>query len=716
MNQKPLPIWIEGSSRSGKTTRLIAEFQAWTSKQKQTKTKQTIGPAVLVFAANGNNSRQLRDRLTATLDGSYPLVCKTPNGFIVDEVKLFWPILFENLGIKAQFPVRLRPETEQELATRLWRSHLTTEDIALFGNEYTCVRRILDLLQLAGASGIPLEDIPDILARDLPDGLFGEIKAKTWHKFGKLLIDWRQWCLARGLLGYGIIYELYWRYLLSNETYQYHLSRRYEAIFADDTDDYPAIAKDLCELLLSKNVFAVFTHNRQGKIRLGLNADPDYFASLAAQCRVESLKYPENSNSLQDLSDSVVQLVLDPSYMGNLADDRIESIQTISRSQMLRQTATVIIAAIQNKIVEPRDIAIVAPGLDEIGRYTLIEILSAAGIAVEPVSEQRPLISSPQVRALLTLLALIYPGLGRSLDRDAVAEMLTVLSYQPDRDGSNNLISEIDPVRAGAIADRCYVPDLDHPHLSDAIESFPRWDRLGHRASTAYKKILTWLETIKSQRAKQVFTNPTEVLDLAIKDFFGKQKHFGCARLSALRELIETAQHFWQIDRRIRQNEPSILSETATIAQFIQLLRRGTITANPRPLSNLEIQSDRNAVTFANIFQYRSLRTHHRWHFWLDAGSSLWDKAGSAALFAYPLFLKNRSPGQLTPEAEIKADQERFERILRDLLARAREKIFLCYSDLGVNGKEQTGPLFSLVNASSQLSLENKSDLIETAR
>ena len=126
-----------------------------------------------------------------------------------------------------------------------------------------------------------------------------------------------------------------------------------------------------------------------------------------------------------------------------------------------------------------------------------------------------------------------------------------------------------------------------------------------------------------------------------IKYFFGNGKHLSCDRLSALRELIETAQHFWQVDRRIRQNSPSSLSETATVAQFIQLLRRGTITANPRPLSSLGIDNDRPVgVTLANIFQYRSRRSCHRWHFWLDTGSSLWDKPGSAALFAYPLFLK----------------------------------------------------------------------------
>ena len=46
--------------------------------------------------------------------------------------------------------------------------------------------------------------------------------------------------------------------------------------------------------------------------------------------------------------------------------------------------------------------------------------------------------------------------------------------------------------------------------------------------------------------------------------------------------------------------------------------------------------------------------------------------------------------------------KQRLQRIVRDLLARAEERVFLCHSDLGVNGTEQTGPLLSLVHASTQ--------------
>ena len=702
-------LWITGTTRTGKTSRLTQEFCQWVRKQlsqpgkksRQILTQKQLTPAILVFAANNNNRRKLADRLSLAVDGSYPVICKTPVGFISDEVMLFWPLLFEQLKLKAQFPLRLRPETEQELATKLWRDRPEWDILVATTNEYRLVRQTLDLLQLAGTSGIPTEDIPAILEQGLPNlelDIAGkpnnQLNSQSWQKIGNLLLDWRYWCLQRGLLSYGIIYELYWRYLLPNTTYRSHLVNRYQAIFADDIDDYPAIARDLFELLIDRGAFAVFTYNPDGKIRLGLNADPNYLEGLASHCQIEELPSID-TGLLPELATTITNLGSE-SFFPSILPDSIQSIQTISRAELLRTTADIIIQAVKQGEIQPTEIALIAPGLDEIARYSLIEMLSARDIPVEPLSEQRPLISSPAIRALLTLLALVYPGLGRLVDRDAIAEMLVILSRQSL---AEKLIPDIDPVRAGLLADYCYHIDPEQPYLLP-IESFSRWDRLGHKAGKAYSAIALWIDKHKSQLQEQSWLNPILLLDQAIQHFFGNSHHLPYALLAALRELMETAQHFWEVDRRLRQNEPSFQSQTATVAQFIQLLRRGTITANPLPLRQFPTQQ--GAITLANIFQYRSLRSSHRWQFWLDVSSHFWNQGGAATLFAAPLFLQEWSGRSWMPEDDYEMDKQRLQRIVRDLLARADERVFLCHSDLGVNGTEQTGPLLSLVHASTQ--------------
>ncbi|MHC5597395.1 MAG: PD-(D/E)XK nuclease family protein [Nostoc sp.] len=719
-------VWIVGTSRSGKTARLVEQFSNWVKSETQyiesfytkkpvnkksshvaefSDLKQTE-PGVLVLAANDDNRRELGDIIVTSTFGKYPVRAKTPLGFFQDEVILFWPLLINSLNLKAQFPVRLRPETEQELATKLWRSQLDEEILRLAGvNESRLVRRILDLLQLAAYSGVPCEDIAQILARGL-----GENTTTLEPEFlASLLLDWRNWCLERGLLTYGIITELYSQHLLSDRNYQQHLAKRYQAVLADDVDDYPSVARLLFELLLDQGAVGAFSYNPDGAVRLGLGADPNYLEGLAKRCRVEILTGPPPESLGEKLTKQMVELVTEPMVLLSLPEI-VHSIETTSRAQLLRQTAEVIANAIQSQQVQPEEVAIIAPGLDAIARYTLVEILIKQNIQVESLNDQRPLISSPVIRALLTMLALVYPGLGRLVDRDAVAEMLVVLSRKqqlPENsrdamnrvsttDAMNRVSTNIDPVRAGLIADYCFLPHPDRPNLLPA-STFERWDRIGYAATTAYNEILEWLEQQRSQQELRLIPSPISLLDRAIQRFLWNGSNLPYEQLAALRELLETAQHYWEIDTRLRQIAPVETTPYTTIIEFIQLLRRGTITANPYPVR--PIGGVRKAVTLATIFQYRSSRRSHRWHFWLDAGSPLWAKGGAATLFGAPFFLRDRLGEPWTAEDEKLAEEQRLGRILTDLLSRVSERVYLCHSDLAVNGQEQLGPLLPLVNA-----------------
>ncbi|MDP5337871.1 MAG: recombinase family protein [Nodularia sp. (in: cyanobacteria)] len=720
-------IWIVGASRSGKTTRLVESFCDWvqsenhsfesfyTKKSSEPKSRG-ISPAsylpkkelgVLVLAANSENRRHLADKIVTATQGKYPVRAKTMLGFFQDEVILFWPLLIESLNLKAQFPVRLRPETEQELATKLWHSQLDAATLQRAGvNEYRLVRRILDLFQLAAYSGTPCEDISRILQTGLEENAI-DLEPDF---VASLLLDWRNWCLERGLLSYGIMTELYSQKLLSDRHYQQHLIQRYQAVLADDVDDYPGVARQLFDFLLDQGAVGAFSYNPDGAVRLGLGADPHYLKGLATRCQIETLTTSPLPCLAEQLLTPMVELVTEQMMLSSLPDP-VQLIQTTSRSELLRKTADEIAKAINSGQVQAEDVAIIAPGLDAIARYTLVEILDKQNIPVESLNEQRPLISSPVIRALLTMLTLVYPGLGRLVDREAVAEMLVVLSRKPDSlvqtrfiasPSPNRFIASpsprIDPVRAGLITDYCFKPHPDHPHLIP-VSAFERWDRIGYAATTAYGEILQWLEKQRSQQAQRLIPSPISLLYLAMQNFICQDSSPPYDQMAALRELLETAQHYWEIDTRLRQTTPRQAGKeiSTTCAEFIHLLRRGTITANPYPLRT--IGPARKAVTLATIFQYRSSRRFHRWHFWLDAGSPLWAKGGAATLFAAPLFLRDRLGEPWTAADEDLLEEARLRNILTDLLSRVGEKVYLCHSDLAVNGQEQIGKLLPLVHA-----------------
>ncbi|NJK53480.1 MAG: recombinase family protein, partial [Leptolyngbyaceae cyanobacterium SU_3_3] len=143
-------IWVVGETRSGKTTRLVQQFCKWVLPGVDSNTQTPIN--VLALAAIGDTRLELVDRLTTATQGKCPFRATTPLGFFEDEVMLFWSLLIRVLGLKAQFPVRLRPENEQELATRLWKPELD-QIVAQTGiRESRLVRRVLDLMQLAALS------------------------------------------------------------------------------------------------------------------------------------------------------------------------------------------------------------------------------------------------------------------------------------------------------------------------------------------------------------------------------------------------------------------------------------------------------------------------------------------------------------------------------------------------------------------------------------
>ena len=686
--------WVSGASRSGKTAYLADRLRDWVD-QPAAQQPQGSDSTVLVLSAISDNRPDLIDRLTAATQGRCPFYATTPLGFLQDEVMLFYPLLVQELDLRTAFPLRLAPENEQEFATRLWRAeldHAIAQPAIL--SEARLVRRILDLRQLAGLAGKPIAEIAAILEQ----GLSGQELPLPPSTVCKLLQRWQQWCLERGLLTYGIIAGLYWQHLLPNLTYRSHLARRYHLLLADDVDEYPAVARHLFEVLLDAGATAVFTYNPDGSVRLGLGADPDYLGELRDRCQAEAVLERSTPMLGDELESAIVQLVTDPLYFSSLPD-AIQSIQTTSRAQLLRQTAEVIIAGVQRQQVQPRDVAVIAPGMDAIARYSLTEILTKHGIPVESLNDQRALTSSPLIRALLTLLTLVYPGLGRLVDRDAVSEMLVILSQRSLLTGEPSVAPSgrfvIDPVRAGLLADHCFAPHPDRPRLLP-VTSFPRWDRLGYQASETYEAIVRWIELQQTQLEQRLIPNAVALLDRAIQYFLLGGTTLPFHQLSALRQLTETAQHYWEVSQRLRQGDRSEPPASMTVSRFIQLLRSGTVTANPYPVRPIGAAS--NAVTLANVFQYRSSHRSHRWQFWMDAGSPRW-LSGVDSLFGAPLFLQDWSGRPWTAADMMRANEQRLRRILLDLLGRTEERVYLCHSDLAASGQEQTGILLTLVNA-----------------
>jgi hypothetical protein len=716
-------FWVTGSVGSGKTAALIAQLEQWNSElfrvpqrmgaqrrglpvvQRQTLSGQTL----LVFAANADNRSVLMRRIAGQMKGRSNITSTTPLAFFESEVQLFWPLVIGQLNLRGYFPYRLRPETEQALAFRLWG----TGSIAQLRNHEGVppdrwVRRILDLIQLAAFSGTPFTAIAARLktgstAFTLPPPLAELVQ--------HMALEWQDWCLTRGVLTYGLITDLFWQYVLPHPTYRSQLPQRFSAIAADDVENYPAIARSFFETAMDLKLPSVFTYSELGGIRDGLGADSGYLLGLKQRCT--EIVLPTTAGLAEAAQVSISEMPLALQQANVHQQPQFYALKTTSRIELLQTVAQQVADAIHAGDILPQEVAIIGPGLDPLARYGIIETLHKAGIAVESLRDQRPIQSTAMVRSLLTLLALIYPGLGHLLEAEQIAEMLVVLTTPNAATTALEGRNTIDPIRAGLLADFCFRPHPENPELLP-IEVYARWDRIGYSAAKAYETLRQWISqqqgtlstqadpTAQDYSAAYLTLSPVFVLDRAIQTFL-MTRPLSVDQLAVLRELIETAQHYWDVDTRLRKIEKTWLTLPETVSDFIGLLHRGVVTANPYPTTIA--QQSRPSVVLATTFQYLNAHLTHRWQFWLDSGSQLWQYSGDFELWGAALFLNaagalnaERAESSPNPEAPIQPSNPRLRNTLLNVLGRVQERVYLCHSELAVNGQPQLGPLMPWID------------------
>ncbi|MFN4195071.1 MAG: recombinase family protein [Thermosynechococcus sp.] len=661
--------WISGGSRSGKTYALVGAFAQWVKGEQET----SVIPKErsLLFLTDTVEGRQAIQREIETqLGHGYVPYIATPIGFMQDEVELFWPLLVEAKAVDPHPPLHLKPETELVWAQRLWQPWLANHTFAALSansEQLRCAvgdratRHLLDLFQLAAFARLSLDDLPQLI-RDHQL----EMPSKTVEAIVAALKRWQRWCTAHSLLTYGLTTYLFGRVLLDHPRYQASLKQRFQCLLADNTHNYPAVMADLIERCNQQGIEIVLTHQPIGAVRLGLGADPDAFLSLKSQATVIEQCRPARTIfgeiDLTGLRRQIQELLTTPQ---STLPEKIAAIQTTSRMQLLQEVVGAIATAINQGRVQPNEIAILAPGLDSIARYVLSSELKKRGIPFVIWNEQRPLIHSPLVRALLTLLLFVYPRTGMIPEATAVAEMLTVL-----------LPREIDPVRAGLFSCYCFQPGLEKAELLSTTQ-YSHWDRFGYRATQAYGELREWLRGLDPEKP------PVHILEAAIQRYLWPQ-NLTASELAPLRSLLEGTAAYWQIYDHLPEYRTTPTAER--LREWIALLRRGTVTADPVP-TLLQPQG----VLLATTFQYRSAQLAHPWHFWLDVGSPRWQDGGLQCLWQAPIFLRQ---GATSPSARLwQSTSERLEHLLVDLCSRVSDRLFLCHSDLAANGSEQEGPL-----------------------
>jgi hypothetical protein len=305
--------------------------------------------------------------------------------------------------------------------------------------------------------------------------------------------------------------------------------------------------------------------------------------------------------------------------------------------------------------------------------------LEQAGIPWRSHRPSRSLRDEPASQALLTLAALAHPDWGIHPTRfDAAYAFMFALGT--------------DLVRAQLLAEIVYRPkDL---RLSTFDEIKPEMqERITYAVGERYAMLRNSI--LEYQSSDQL------PLDHFLRKLFGEvlsQPDFGFHQnLDAVRvaaSLIESVQKF-RIALESTYQSPTSQSTNFPFTdlgrEYLAMLQDGVIAA--QYLESWKSETN-DAVLVAPAHTFLMMNHPVTIQFWLDPGSSGWVERLAQPLTQPYVLSREWDPARSWGDAdEVQAETESLARLVRGLLSRCREKVYLAIADLGETGFEQRGGL-----------------------
>ncbi|HEX9013019.1 MAG TPA: hypothetical protein VF813_05865, partial [Anaerolineaceae bacterium] len=247
-------------------------------------------------------------------------------------------------------------------------------------------------------------------------------------------------------------------------------------------------------------------------------------------------------------------------------------------------------------------------------------------------------------------------------------------------------IGELDLVRSHLLATSTYRSLSGSFSWADfeAVDQ-PRRARITYQTGERYRRLHDWLTAWHDC--------PEIELDVFLSRLFGEilsQPGYGFWRNdeagSAAAALIDSVRKFrWEVG-------PALLEEGIPIApEYVRMVEDGVISA--QYLRRWQ-EAPGEAVEIAPAHTFLMENRPVEFQFWLDAGSRGWWERLNQPL-THPYVLSRAwTPGAVwTDLDEVEANQEGLFRLCLGLLRRCRQGVYLAYSELGMQGFEQRGPL-----------------------
>ncbi len=676
-------IFLRGRAGAGKTSAAV-------QRSLHLLTSGASAASILILTPQRTLQTPYEEAILAAGFAGGQVTFATVGGLARRMCELFWPLISDRAGFKNpdQPPIFLTLETAQYYMAHLVRPKLDEgffESVTIDRNRL--YSQIIDNLNKSAIVGFDYRQI----AERLSAAWTGDPAQRRVHADAQACATmFREYCLENNLLDFSLQMEIFANLLWSEPMVRDHLTHIYRHLIYDNVEEDGPRAHDIIREWSADFQSSLLIYDEGAGYRYFLGGDPRSGETLSAVCD-EVIEMNDSfvmSEYVEGLSNSLVTAVTKLPSKGIHGTFNIEDI--IAKRyypELLDSIVEQTNHLLSTYLLSPSDIVILAPYLSDSLRFAIAHRLEQANIPWRSHRPSRSLRDEPASQALLTLAVLAHPDWNlRPSHFDTAYAFMFALGT--------------DLVRAQLLAEIVYRPkDL---RLSGFEEIKPEMQErityaVGERYSTLRKSILEYR------------SSNSLPLDHFLRKLFGEilsQPDFGFhANLDAVRvtaSLIESIQKFRNALEPIADNsifdnlnhrDPNIESSNITSLgkEYLSMLQDGVIAA--QYLESWKSETD-DAVLLAPAHTFLMMNRPVTVQFWLDPGSNGWVERLAQPLTQPYVLSREWDPAQSWGDAdEVQAETESLARLVRGLLSRCREKIYLAIPELGETGFEQRGTM-----------------------
>ena len=602
----------------------------------------------------------------------------TMGGLARRMVDLFWPLICEPAGFS---PIDL-PPTFLTLETAQY--YLAQVSEPLFAEGYfnsinidhnRLLSQILDNMNKAAVVGFPLEEI----GLRLKDACLNE--QSQWIAFQQAeecALLFRKYCLKHHLLDYSLQMEVFIKYIWASSPGRNFFNHQYQHLIYDNLEEDVPITHDLVKSWIPDLQSALLIYDTDGGFRSFLGADPTSGYELQTFCdNCVEFTHPFTSFSGMELLQRTLSsniLLTSKAIPPSEIVQEFDIVQSHFYPEMIDSACSTINQLINEKSESPAEIVVLAPYLSDALLFSFSSKLAKYQINSYSSRPSRTLVKEPVVGCLLTLAKLAHPLWDLPISQYEVRQALMVA------------ISEMDLVRA----DLCSRTLFSERHKESGLSSFNQLrgelpERITYSIGEKLEKIKNWIEEYKSHEILPLFGFFGKIFgELLSQPGFAFHNEFESAGITA--KLTTSTKKF----RQVMVNNVDF-SEINCGREYTITLQKGLIGAQ-----FFEPASDNpaDAVLVAPAFTYLMTNRAVKYQFWLDIGSNgWWERLNQPLTHPYILNRHWQRGNKWHDANEIKANQESLARLVRGLLRRCNQHLYLYTAGIDDQGREQRNQL-----------------------